>query len=247
MATRRLTTRFLAIPIPIAVIAAAALSLGGCGEDEAERGGGSAVTTATMTATAPAPPAALDQALWPAPADARPATAPRAVARSFVEDFVGVDNPAIGAFQEGEPRAGEVPVMRRGENGRATDRVIATVVVRQLDGERWFVTGALSDEIEVTRPEVRSEISSPVTIAGTGVGHEGNIVLRVHTAFDPQPLGLDPVTAGAMQQEPFSAQLAFRRPADANADTGAIVARAVQPVAGSDAFVAFAVRFAARP
>ena len=137
-----------------------------------------------------------------------------------------------------------MPVLRRGEDGRPTDRVIATVVVRQLDGERWFVTAALSDEIEVTKPEVLSEIASPVTIAGTGVGHEGNIILRVHAAFEREPLVRVPATAGAMEKAPFSEALRFERP---SSDAGVIVAQASQPVAGSDAFVAYPVRFAAGP
>lgn len=234
MAARTLTR---ALALSAAAVLCAGLLLAGCGDDE--DGGPTATTT-----TAPAPVSGLDQALWPAPADARRDTTPRAVARAFVEDFIGVQDPALGEFQAGEPRAGEVPVLRRGEDGRPTDRVIATVVVRQLDGERWFVTAALSDEIEVTRPEVLSEIASPVTIAGTGVGHEGNIILRVHAAFEPEPLVRLPTTAGAMEKEPFSEALRFERP---TGDAGVIVAQAGQPVAGSDAFVAFPVRFATRP
>ncbi len=233
---RRHALRFAAAAI------LAALALAGCGDGERDGAGAGACATGT-TSTAPAPLSGLDQALWPAPADARRATTPRAVARSFVEDFIGVANPAIGDLQAGEPRAGEVPVYRRGEDGNATQRVVATVVVRQLGGECWFVTAAVSEEIDVTTPAVLSAIASPVTIAGTGVGHEGNIVLRLHAAFDPDPLVRDPVTAGAMRKEPFSAQLGFERPAAA--DAGAVVARAGQPLPGSDAFVAFPVRFAA--
>ena len=35
-------------------------------------------------------------------------------------------------------------------------------------------------------------IASPVLIAGKGVGFEGNVVLRVHAAFDPKPLAESP-------------------------------------------------------
>ncbi len=226
-----------------AAVICAGLLLAGCGEDDDDAAPGAGATVTTTT-TAPAPLGGLDQALWPAPADAGPESTPRAVARSFVEDFVGVKDPALGEFQESEPRVGEVPVLRRGEDGRPTDRVVATVVLRRLDGERWFVTAALSDEIEVTQPEVLSEIASPVTVAGTGVGHEGSIVLRVHAAFDPDPLVRVPATAGAMEKAPFSERLGFERPSGA---AGVIVAQAAQPVAGSDAFVAYPVRFAAGP
>ena len=95
-----------------------------------------------------------------------------------------------------------------------------------------------------TKPAVLSEIASPVTIAGTGVGHEGNIILRVHAAFDPEPLVRVPTTAGAMEKAPFSEALRFEPPAG---EAGVIVAQAGQPLPGADAFVAYPVRFAARP
>jgi len=80
-------------------------------------------------------------------------------------------------------------------------------------------------------------------IAGEGVGHEGNVVLRLHNAFDPEPLTQKAVIAGSMRREPFKAELTFGTPSTA---AGAIIARAAQPLAGSDAFAAFPIGFAAR-
>ena len=50
--------------------------------------------------------------------------------------------------------------------------------------------------------------------------------------------------AGALEKAPFSEELGFARP---SGDAGVIIAQAAQPVAGSDAFVAYPVRFAAGP
>ena len=120
--------------------------------------------------------------------------------------------------------------------------MISTIALRLLDGRRWFVIAANSDEIDISAPELLSPIASPVRISGKAVGHEGNVLLRVHDAFDPEPLAEKPVIAGAMKREPFEAELTFGAPATT---AGAIVARTPQPVAGSDAFAAFPVSFGA--
>ena len=218
-----------------AAVLVAAFSLVACGEDDGP-------STTASTATAP-PPAEQPNALWPSPEEARHTMTPGDVARSFAEDFIGVRRPALGEFQQGDSRSGEIAVMRRGENGHPTQRVIATIALRQLDGKRWFVIAAFSDEVEVTEPKLLEPVSSPVRIAGEGVGHEGNVVLRLHNAFDPEPLTQKAVIAGAIRREPFEAELTFGTPATA---AGAIVARATQPLAGSDAFAAFPIGFAAR-
>ncbi len=153
-----------------------------------------------------------------------------------------MDEPTLGEFQQGDSRSGEVAVLRRGEDGEPTKRVIATIALRQLDGKRWFVIAANSDEITIAEPELLAQIASPVRIAGKAVGHEGNVVLRVHEDFNPAPLVEQAVVAGAMKLKPFQAELTFGRPATSS---GAIVARAAQPLPGSDAFAAYPVNFAA--
>lgn len=222
----------------------AALALAACGDDDGASSGRTASTPTTPTSSTPAA-SDLDGALWPDPARATEEATPADVARSFVEDFIGIKNPAFGDFQQGDSRSGEVQVMRRGENGTVLkDRAIATIAVRQLDGVRWFVIAAMSDDIEIEDPGVPAQITSPVRIAGRGMGFEGNVVLGVHAAFDPKPLAEKPVIAGSTKLEPFSAQLAFERPPGA---TGAIVARSGGGLAGADPFAAIGVRFAAAP
>jgi hypothetical protein len=192
--------------------------------------------------TTPAPGSTFDYALWPAPRDAHAATSPRDVARSFVEDFIGVEKPALGAFEQGDARSGDVLVYRRGEDGRRMSTVIATIALRQLDGHAWHVIAASSREVQIRTPDQSlGRISSPLTIAGEGIGQEGNVVLSLHAAFDPKPLAQKPITAGALTPAPFSGVLDFDRPPT---PTGAIVARATQPLPGADAFAALPIRFA---
>jgi len=221
------------------ILLVAAPAFAACGED------GGTSSTATTATTATTPPAALDRALWPDPAVASPDATPRAVARSFIVDFLRMKRPPLGEFQQGDSRSGEVPVYQRREDGSVNEgRVIAIVAVRQLDGRRWFVIAALSDEAQIDAPEASAEISSPVTVSGVGRGFEGNVVVSVHAAYEPKPLVEQGVQAGSTQKEPFSADLAFTAP---ETPTGAVVAIADSGLDDvTRPFTAIPVRFAGR-
>ncbi len=230
-----MSTRILTISAAALV---ATLSLAACGGGESPP-----PATSTATPTTTAPPTALDGAIWPDPAVAAAADGPREVARSFIVDFLRMENAALGAFQQGDSRSGEVPVLQRNEDGTVRgDRVIASVAVRQLDGPRWFVVAAGSPEVEIDTPEPLSAIASPVTVAGTGRGFEANIVVRVYAAFDPKPLVEQGVSAGNMELAPFSDEIAFDAP---RATGGAIVAigGGVGAVSGTHPLSAVSVRF----
>ena len=225
---------------------AAALLLAGCGGDDepAPISVGTAMPAASPTATpSPAPtPAAADQALWPPQGSG--GTDPLQVARSFVTDYIGVEGaPQLGEFREGEPRAGEVEVFRRAEDGSRLDTVVSTLSLRQLDGERWSVTSAQSGEVELDSPEALALIASPVTVSGRGRGFEGNVVLEVRAQFATGALAQEAVIAGSMEElEPFSAKLAFDAP---GAAVGAIVAKTGSGISAADGFAALPVRFQA--
>jgi hypothetical protein len=226
------------------VIAVVVVALAGCGGDDtsAPTSASTPAVTPTAPAQTPEPTAApASQALWPAQGTG---ATPVEVARSFVVEAIGIEDPALGAFQEGEPRAGEVPVHRRGEDGRKMDLVVATVSLRQLDGEHWYVTSVQSPEVEIETPEPLADVGSPLRVSGRGRGFEGNVVLEVRRAFataKDEPLAQKPVTAGSMADlAPFEAELPFAAPAG---ETGAIVARTGSGIAAADGFAAFPVRF----
>ena len=227
---------------------AVALALSACGDDDeaATPGGASGAATAAAspaaTATAAVTPtaAALEQALWPPPG--RESMDPLRVAQTFVRDYIGTgQEPHVSPFRAGEPRAGEIDVIRTAEDGTPLETVVATLSLRQLDGEHWYVTSAQSDEVVLTSPEPLATVASPVAIEGRGRGFEGNVVLEVRAAFATEALAQEAVIAGSMAElEPFSAELSFQAPAG---PTGAVVAKTGSGVASADGFAALPVRF----
>jgi len=170
---------------------------------------------APSTTVAPVPATAnLDQALWPDPAGDL-FTDPVDAARSFVATVIGVQDPPLSDFREGEPRAGEVDVFGRAEDGGSLDRVVATVSVRQLDGEHWFVTAAGSDDVKIDVPEPLADVSSPVHVEGRGHGFEGTIYVELRARSSSAPvLAEDFTTAGGTEElEPFGFDLDVEAPA----------------------------------
>lgn len=224
-----------------------ALGLGACGDDDdAPAGGATATTTTTTTgapaATAPHTPTIADLAVWPAPGS-MDQDDPVAVARSFVTDYVGLEDPALSEYRAGEPRAGEVEVYRRGEDGRVLDTVVSVISLRKLDGRRWSVTSAQTDQVELETPETLDVVRSPLVVRGRGRGFEGNVVVELRAAFTTRPLAREPVTAGsAGTLEPFTARLAFTPPD--GAATGALLVRTGSGIAAADGFGALPLRFA---
>jgi hypothetical protein len=214
----------------LAAALALAVAIAGCGNDDDGED-----TPAGVGARA----SAADTPLWPPPTGEP--SRPRATARAFVEKYVGVEDPALSEFRRGEPRAGEVEVYRRGEDGRALETVVAVIVLRKLDG-RWSVMTASSPEVEVTAPDARAVVSSPLRVRGRGRGFEGNVVIEVRGQYATRPLATKAVVAGsAAGLRRFSARLAF----DADGQrSGAIVAKTGSGIAAADGFEAFVVRFA---
>lgn len=203
-----------------AVLVALAFALGGCGDDEEEG------PLATGTPTATAAPVDRQPALWP---EQGTDEEPERVALSFLGEFLGIAEPALSGFKEGEPGAGEIDVFRLGEDGEPLDTVMTTLSMRELEPGRWFVTSAQSADIEIDSPEPLDEVGSAVAVSGRGRGFEGNVVLAIHRAFETEALAQEPVIAGSMADlEPFTASLSF------TADPGAELALVATAPGGTE-------------
>ncbi|HEX6420176.1 MAG TPA: Gmad2 immunoglobulin-like domain-containing protein [Acidimicrobiales bacterium] len=196
------------------------------------------------TAASPRPLAAdLDQALWPDPSGDL-LDDPVAAARSFAEAFLPVDDPPLSPFREGEPGAGEVDVRARGEDGRVLDRAAATISLRRLDGEHWFVTAAGSPDVRIDSPEPLAEMrAGSISVEGAGVGHEGTIVIDLRMRSAPGALlGQEhAVAASRGAPSPFALEVPYVPPREP--DVGVLVARTDAAVDGGvPAFAVVGVR-----
>lgn len=213
-------------------------------DDDLRTGSGEPSTTAATEAPTTSVPdtlaAGLDQALWPDPAGEL-TTDPVAAARSFVETFLKVGDPPLSAFRPGEPGAGEIDVFARAD-GATFDRVAATIALRQLDGEHWFVTAAGSEDVQIDLPEPLDPVSSRVAVRGRGRADDGTIVvdLRPRSAAAAL-LGQERALGGAAgTAEPFALDMEFEPMAAP--DVGVLVARTTD--AGMPSFAAVPVRLA---
>jgi immunoglobulin-like protein involved in spore germination len=193
-------------------------------------------TTPPSTAAPTVPPAVdTTTAVFPSGAGAVRFDDPVEAARAFAVDFVGFDDPVVGAYRAGDSRSGEVEV-RPIATGPAT-----TVMVRQLgtDGS-WWVLGAATATITVTAPQAGETVASPVTVTGSALAWEGNVAVEVRQDGTREPLGRGTVTGGGDVMRPFSGSIAFAAPTEAHgalvllshsAEDGSVWQAAVQRVA----------------
>jgi Immunoglobulin-like domain of bacterial spore germination len=170
-------------------------------------------TTAPGSSTTVTPPPAsvdVDQVLWPNPAGELTAD-PLDAVRGFLSGPLGISDAPLSPFRETEPGVGDVDVYARGEAGQTLDRVASTVTLRRLDGQHWFVTGAVSSDVEIETPEPLATVSSPLDVSGRVRGHEGTVNVWMLDRFGGDRVDSDPATGtgGSERLEPFSAEVSF--------------------------------------
>ena len=166
------------------------------------------------TASSVAPVVDSSTALYPDTTMSERFFEPTDVARSFAVRYLGMTDPAVGEFMEGEPRAGEVGV--RAKPGRGP---VTTVVVRQLGGEErapWFVTAAFSENLHLDTPDPLDPIASPVKLTGQSRSFEAhvNVGIREDGQLGKTFLGEGFYTGGSSGPElgPFEHSQEFRPP-----------------------------------
>ena len=154
----------------------------------------------------------LDQpAIWPA-ADVVFATPEEAAADFVSAVLISEGDPALGEFQQGDARSGEIEVLFAGETGDLDPPLPKGVLfLRQIgptDG--WYVIAATSNGAVIDAPSALEEVpAGTVTVSGQGRGFEGTLVVSAFppgddaTRFDLQ-IG----AGGAFDDlQPYSAEL----------------------------------------
>ena len=150
-----------------------------------------------------------DRVLWPDPAGEL-TTDPLVAVRGFL-GYLEISDPPLSPFRETEPNVGEVDVHARGEAGEALDGVASTMILRRLDGEHWFVTGAVSGDVQVDTPEPQATVSSPFTVSGRARGFEGTVNASVLDRFAGGGVDSSPAvgTAAGEGLAAFSVDVSF--------------------------------------
>jgi hypothetical protein len=148
------------------------------------------------------------------------AATPRAIADLFARDFLGMPNPNVGQFQQGDNRSGEVVI-----HPKPTGTLATTVAVREFDGQ-WYVIAANADNLELDTPATNQPISSPVHLTGRSIAFEGHVnvaVLRYDTTMQctlpTDSCGSNPgvyantyFTGSGDEKTPFSTDVTFTKP-----------------------------------
>lgn len=158
-----------------------------------------AVTTTTTEATSTpfAPTVDPSMPVWPRVDTSQRFDDPVSAVRSFAVDFVGMIDPVVGDFQQGDSRSGEVPVQP------VADGPVTTVLVRQLEDDTWFVLGSGTDDVRLDVPEARSDIDCPVHLTGEALAFEGVVQVAIRDDVSEEPIGTGTVLGGGGPSAPF--------------------------------------------
>jgi Immunoglobulin-like domain of bacterial spore germination len=212
-----------------ALVAVALLVLVGCGDDDEPEDAGTTTSTTSTTAadstTTTTEPVGLEQpAIWPA-ADVVFET-PEEAAEDFVREVLGVP-PALGEFQQGDARSGEIEVFSPGEGETPTSVVRGRLLLRQLGADDgWFVLAAANDNASISTPASGADVpAGPLTVSGRARGFEASVVVRAVVAGDADDeLDQQVTTGGALETpEPFTVTVDL-----SEATPGSVVALLVQ-------------------
>ncbi len=172
-------------------------------------------TSQTVTPSTVDPPGAYVSAVWPWPGSTLRYTDPVEAATGFAVDFVGFTDPAVGEFQQGDSRSGEVEIRP------SADGPITVVFVRQLGSDdTWWVLGSATANITVNRPSAMTAIESPQIVTGTALAFEGHIDVALRADGAQEPVATTFVTGGGAEPDAFFGTIEW---VDSGATGGALV------------------------
>jgi hypothetical protein len=137
-------------------------------------------------------------AVFPNPAGSTRYDDPVEVAADFVRGYLGFRAPIVGAVADGGVPVRSLP-----------DGPVTSVRVNQLQDGHWWVTGAVSDEIDLTDPKPASFITSPVHLVGSGRAFEGHINVSIREDEGATVVGTGFVTGGGDVKRPFGGDVTF--------------------------------------
>ena len=156
-------------------------------------------TTTPQAAEQPA------SAIWPFVQTPLRFSDPVDAASSFAITYLGFSAPVVGQFQWLGPKYGQVPVLSN------TTGPITTVKMRQLTNDNsWWITGAVTVNIQITTPAHFAILTSPATLGGISTAFEAQVNVELRADQSLATIGTSNVMGGSMGQlASFAGQITF--------------------------------------
>jgi hypothetical protein len=165
------------------------------------------------TTTLPGDPDDIELAatVWPWVGSDVRFTDPVEAATAFAVEYLGMTDPLVGEFRQGDLRSGEIEI-------RSVETFTPTLVDLRLlgDAQTWWVLGAITADIEVDEPASDAVVSSPLTVSGRAVAFEGTVQVAIRVEGDDEPAFEGFVTGGGAPGDlaPFEETFQWDAPAE---------------------------------
>lgn len=197
--------RWISVIVVVVVVAAAAFAAGYLAHSTTTTTSTTSAPTSTPTSTLPDP---TWVATWPTASSSLRYSSPSAAALGFAKSVLHMASPVARAFQQGDTRSGEVPIVTTA-NGPVT-----TVLVRQLTSDNtWWVLGSACAAVNIALPHALNTVSSPLTLTGQSTAFEAVINYSLYQDDVTAPLVTGTTMGGSNGvMGPFSTTLHFAAP-----------------------------------
>jgi hypothetical protein len=179
-------------------------------------------------------------AVWPAAGVVF--DSPEAVAEDFISAVFGIE-PAIGPFQQGDARSGEIDVLTQlDDDDPSTTRPAGVTLLLRMLGpdDGWFVIGAVSEGVTIDTPETGSTVPvGDLAVEGLGRGFESTVVVSAFVAGEADPLAVEIVMTDWAVPTPYATSLDLS--AAEPGDVVAIIARGDVGIEATGEFAALPI------
>ena len=194
--------RWFSVVVAVIVIAAGAFAAGYLVHTTTTTTSTSGPTTTT---SAPEP---TWVATWPTASSPLRYKTPTAAALGFARAVLHMTTPQARAFQQGDTRSGEVPIVT------SSTGPVTTVLVRQLTSDNsWWVLGSACAAVNISTPHALDTVTSPQILSGESTAFEAVINYALYQDNDTTPLARGTTMGGSNgTMGPFHTTLSFTAP-----------------------------------
>lgn len=195
--------RWFSVVVAVVVIAAGAFAAGYLAHTTT-----TTTTSSTSAVTTTSAPEPTWVATWPTASSSLRYRTPTAAALGFARAVLHMSTPQARAFQQGDTRSGEVPIVT------SPTGPVTTVLVRQLTSDNsWWVLGSACAAVNISTPHALNTVTSPQILSGESTAFEAVINYALYQDNDTTPLASGTTMGGANgEMGPFNTTLSFTAP-----------------------------------